>query len=157
MKYLAIQCINGGFQANQIPIFITLKQFAETQNQQDLHETIIQYLGNNAITDTQKNQLVKSGRFLILLDGLDEVREEDSSRVINQVKEFSERYCTNQFVMTCRIAAREFTFEQFTEVEVADFEELQIKTFVNKWFQQKNQAYLKDLCNSWNQIIQLRN
>jgi predicted NACHT family NTPase len=51
---------------------------------------------------------------LILLDGLDEVREEDSDRILNEIREFSDRFPNNQFVMTCRIAAREYTFEKFT-------------------------------------------
>ncbi|MBD2770654.1 NACHT domain-containing protein [Iningainema tapete] len=138
LKYLAIQCISENFQANRIPIFITLKQFAETQNKLGLQEFILQELGNNLITDTQISELLTSGRFLILLDGLDEVREEDSSRVINQIKEFSEKYHNNQFVVTCRIAAREYTYEKFTEVEVADFNKSQISEFVNKWFKAKD-------------------
>ena len=39
--------------------------------------------------------------------------------------------------MTCRIAAREYTFEKFTEVEIADFDEQQITTFANNWFKDK--------------------
>ncbi|MCY7320742.1 MAG: signal transduction protein, partial [Phormidesmis sp. CAN_BIN36] len=36
--------------------------------------------------------------------------------------------------MTCRIAAKEYTFERFTEVEVADFNQEQIATFSQNWF-----------------------
>ena len=39
--------------------------------------------------------------------------------------------------MTCRIAAREYTFEKFAEVEVADFDDQQISTFATKWFKDK--------------------
>jgi predicted NACHT family NTPase len=138
LKYLAIQCISGKFQADRIPIFITLKQFAETQNNPDLRETIIRQLGNNLITNTQVSDLLNSGNFLILLDGLDEVREQDTSQVIIQIKDFSEQYHNNQFVITCRIAAREYTYEKFTEVEVADFNAQQIKDFANKWFGAKD-------------------
>ena len=139
LKYLAMQCIEGQFQPNRIPIFITLKQFAETQNKPDLWVFITQQLANNSNnsitkTQTQISELLFLGKFLILLDGLDEVRQEDSSRVINHIKEFSEQFHKNQFVVTCRIAAREYTYEKFTEVEVADFDDGQIKDFVNKWF-----------------------
>ena len=137
LKHLALQCINRNFQENRIPFFITLKQFAESRNQLELPEFIVQQLGYDTITNTQVIQLVKSGKFLILLDGLDEVKEEDSSKVINHIKNFSERYRENKFIITCRIAAREEIFEKFTEVEVADFDEQQIKTFVIKWFQNK--------------------
>ncbi|MFM6003302.1 MAG: NACHT domain-containing protein, partial [Sphaerospermopsis kisseleviana] len=43
----------------------------------------------------------------------------------------------NQFVMTCRIAAKEYTFEKFTEVEVADFNQEQIVSFATNWFRNK--------------------
>ena len=37
-------------------------------------------------------------------------------------------------MITCRIAAREYTFEKFTEVEVADFDDEQIADVSGKWF-----------------------
>jgi predicted NACHT family NTPase len=36
--------------------------------------------------------------------------------------------------LTCRIAAREYAFEQFTEVEMADFNQHQIEAFASRWF-----------------------
>ena len=62
---------------------------------------------------------------MLLLDGLDEVREEDASRVLREIQAVADRYPENQFVVTCRIAARDYAFQQFTEVEVADFDEQQ--------------------------------
>lgn len=137
LKHLAIQSIGSEFQASRVPIFITLKEFAETSNYPELLEFIIQDLGKDAVTDTQATKLINCGRVLLLLDGLDEVREEDSSRVLRQIKKFSAQYRENRFVITCRIAAQEYTFEQFTEVEVADFDDEQIKTFVTNWFRAK--------------------
>jgi predicted NACHT family NTPase len=36
LKYVALQCSSGELQANRVPIFITLKDFAETQQQPSL-------------------------------------------------------------------------------------------------------------------------
>ncbi|MBW4613109.1 MAG: NACHT domain-containing NTPase [Desmonostoc vinosum HA7617-LM4] len=138
LKYLAIHCISGKFLANKIPIFITLKELAETPNQSDIKDVIIQQLKDHFITNTQIDELLSSGSFLILLDGLDEVREKDSNRVISLIKNFANAHSPNRFVITCRIAAQEYTFEQFTEVEVADFRQDQITEFINKWFKAKN-------------------
>jgi predicted NACHT family NTPase len=41
-------------------------------------------------------------------------------------------------VLTCRIATCEYTFEQFTDIEIADFDDSQIASFVNKWFVAKD-------------------
>jgi predicted NACHT family NTPase len=75
-----------------------------------------------------------------LLDGLDEVKETDSSRVLRQIKEFSQQFPLNQFIITCRIAAKEYTFEKFTEVEVADFNDKQIADFSDKWFRSNSNS-----------------
>jgi predicted NACHT family NTPase len=53
------------------------------------------------------------------------------------IKAFTDQYRDCQFVITCRIAAREYTFQQFTEVEVADFNDEQIAEFATKWFKAK--------------------
>ena len=139
LKYLAMQCIEGLFQNNQVPWFITLKDFAESSKEPNLLEYTAQQLLSYGVTDASEkvSQLLRHGKAFILLDGLDEVREDDTERVLQQIQDFSNEFHTNQFVITCRIAAKEYTFEQFTEVEVADFDDKQIKTFVTKWFQHK--------------------
>ncbi|MCP6759080.1 MAG: NACHT domain-containing protein [Fischerella sp. CENA71] len=137
LKYLAMQCIEEKFQANRIPLLITLKDFAEANKKLDILEFIAQQLSSCGLTHTSVTveKLLRQGKVLILLDGLDEVREEDTKRVLRQIREFSDLFHTNQFVITCRIAAKEYTFESFTEVEMADFDEKQIAIFAQNWFQ----------------------
>ena len=132
LKYLAMQCIEGNFQANRIPVFITLKDFAEIKGNPDLFSYIGQLV--ELPTSDDLRNILQQGRMLLLLDGLDEVREEDTKRVLKQILEFSDQFHLNQFVMTCRIAAKEYTFERFTEVEVADFDQEQIAIFAQNWF-----------------------
>lgn len=72
-----------------------------------------------------------------MLDGLDEVQKADHDRILQDIKDFTHEFRNCQFVMTCRIAAREYTFQQFTEVEVADFNREQIAEFAAKWFKAK--------------------
>ncbi|PHK15105.1 hypothetical protein VF10_29965, partial [Nostoc linckia z13] len=139
LKHLAIQCIEGKFQSDRFPIFISLKDFAEATQKPDILQHISQQLSECDVVDAGVKliQLLKQGKALVLLDGLDEVREEDDSRVIRQIREFTQQYRENQIVVTCRIAAREYIFKSFVEVEVADFADQQIKTFVHQWFKRK--------------------
>ena len=132
LKYLAMQCIEGNFQADRIPVFITLKDFAEIKETPDLFTYISQLIKLSNSDALQK--VLEQGQLLVLLDGLDEVREEDTQQVLRQILEFSEKFHLNQFVITCRIAAKEYTFERFTEVEVADFDQKQIAIFAQNWF-----------------------
>lgn len=141
LKYVAIQCNQGKFQASRVPIFITLKDFAEAAGKPGLLEYISQQFfsceGVRARHAVPLQEIINHGRALVLLDGLDEVREGDSHRILKEIRELSEQFRDNHFVMTCRIAAREYTFEKFTEVEVADFDDEQIATFTNNWFKDK--------------------
>lgn len=139
LKHIAIQCSLGEFQANLVPIFITLKDFAEIQQYPSLLEFILSEFTNYGVSDTVSvQQVLSQGRAVILLDGLDEVREIDEYRVVQEIRNFSSKFHANHFVITCRIATREYTFEQFTEVEIADFDNSQITTFVNNWFTAKH-------------------
>lgn len=143
LKYLAMQCIEGNFLESYLPVFITLKDFAEAEGKPDLLTYICQITNLETGTSLQNDvvpvkKIIQQGRALILLDGLDEVREKDTKRVLRQIHDFSNRFYSNQFVITCRIAAKEYTFERFTEVEVADFDKKQISIFAQNWFRAKN-------------------
>ena len=143
LKYLAISCIGERFQGNRVPIFVTLRSWASDDNKPNLLEFVSQELAKCEVANTETVELFKKGRVLLLLDGLDEVLKEDSKRVIEQIQNFSNQYRRNVMVITCRIAAREYTFQGFTEVEVADFDDEQIQIFVEKWFQHKNSVKAK--------------
>ncbi|HEY9669939.1 MAG TPA: NACHT domain-containing NTPase [Waterburya sp.] len=141
LKYLAIQCNRAEFQAGQVPIFVSLKDFAEATGKPGLLKYISQQFAGCGIVREDAvplaDELLKHGRTLVLLDGLDEVREEDTTHVLKEIRDFSDHFRDNHFVMTCRIAAREYTFDKFTEVEVADFDDEQIATFATQWFKDK--------------------
>jgi predicted NACHT family NTPase len=153
LKRLAIECLNGNFLADRLPIFVTLKEFAETEGQPGI-VAFMAGLVNLHPDPAVKNKFkprpgdvgfgrsplhiaLRSGRGLVLLDGLDEVMEQDHDRVIREIREFAEQYSENHIVITCRIAAREYIFQQFTEVEMADFDDDQIRSFADKWFKTK--------------------
>ena len=136
LKWLALQCQEGQLHQNRVPFFVTLKEFAEADDQPNLVDFIARQLNECGIEDTKSiaDQLLKGGRSIILLDGLDEVRSNDHDRVLHTIRQTSEQFDTNQFIMTCRIAAREYIFDKFTEVEVANFDTEQIADFARKWF-----------------------
>ena len=135
LKHLAIQCNQSEFQGDLVPFFVTLKDFAEKEDKPNL----LIYLSNYIESENSQNlqQILNHNKALILLDGLDEVLAADSKRVIKEIESLTNSYPENQYVMTCRIAAREYTFEKFTEVEIADFDWEQITNFACNWFKDK--------------------
>jgi len=148
LKHIALQCINGKLQDNRVPILIALKDFAEAPEQPSLLEYVAQQLTTCGVTDsTVTPQILSHGRALVLLDGLDEVQEKDCYRVVQEIRSFSAKFLHSHFVLTCRIATREYTFEEFTEVEIADFDADQITSFAYNWFasQQESRSFLQKL------------
>jgi predicted NACHT family NTPase len=77
---------------------------------------------------------------------LDEVQN-NSTSILSQIKNFTNLYHRNKFVITCRTAAQNYVFQNFTEVEVADFDFQQIAIFTNKWFTAKNDIIKSRLFN----------
>lgn len=137
LQHLAIQCNQGNFKANCIPVFIRLKNFAEDAADEgnfDLRHYIHQEFESYSISEQELELLLSYGKILMLLDGLDEVPEALNTQVIQQIRKFSDKYYKNQLVLTCRIAAQEYRFRGFTEVEIADFKPAQIENFAKKWF-----------------------
>ena len=89
-----------------------------------------------AVIDSES--LIKQGRVLVLLDGLDEVTGEDGKNITNEIKKFARAYPQVQVIVTCR--TQSFTGEMswkslnFQFVEVADFNEPQVRAFLEHWF-----------------------
>jgi predicted NACHT family NTPase len=142
LQKIALQCIRGELPSASIPIFIQLRNFAEETitNSISIRDdfSILDYinwkLSDFGISVQQIDTLLKHGKVLILLDGLDEVRSENTDTLLKQITKFSETYYQNQFIITCRFAAQQYRFPGFTYVEIADFDQAQIEAFAKKWF-----------------------
>jgi len=135
LKYTALKCSQGEIFSDLVPIFVTLRQYAGSESQPRLLDYISQDFQTYNIGDEPNiKQLLQQGRAILFLDGLDEVREDDLYRVLEDLRSFSEQYYTNRFVITSRLGAQEYVFEKFTEVEVANFRPLQISQFTQRWF-----------------------
>jgi predicted NACHT family NTPase len=146
LKWLALQCNGGGVLEDRVPFFITLKEFAEIEGQSDLLGFMAKQLTACGVKNAEVEgaKILHAGRAIVLLDGLDEVKAQDHDRVLNTIRNTEEYFYTSQFVITCRIAAKEYVFEQFTEMEVADFDDRQIADFADKWFQAKDPVKVKE-------------
>ncbi len=134
LKRLAMLCNAGNLYADKVPFFIILREFAEADGSPGLHK----YLSEQVKQPVDFEYLAEKGKLFILLDGLDEVREEYTQRIIAEIRKFSEEYPDNTFIVSCRIAATEYVFQQFTDVELADFDDKQVAYFVSNWYQGLN-------------------
>ncbi|MDQ1592679.1 MAG: hypothetical protein QOG71_3306 [Pyrinomonadaceae bacterium] len=149
LKYIAIKAAEKllpGQDINQkeidkVPVFVSLKQWADSGA--ELMDFITQRFDICGFPDARPfvEELLKSGGSIVLFDGLDEVNQEDGQRdrQTRQMNTFIEKYDRTQCLITCRIAATDYSFEPFTYVEIADFTEAQIETFVRNWFRKEGE------------------
>lgn len=162
LKSLALESIKKESQIKdrKIPIFITLKELADKDY--SLMDFLAYQFDICSLEDTYLfiEHLLQKGKCLLLLDGLDEVQEERKDDIIQEVIDISEKYHRNQFVVSCRVAAYNAWFEKFADVEMADFNDQQIESFIGKWFHKepeigkkcweklKDEAPLKELAST---------
>lgn len=134
LKFITLKASEG--KINRIPIFISLKEWSDSA--MDLQTFIVKQFEICSFPDANIfiETILNDGKAIILFDGLDEVNQENQQRVklVTSIKNFIDQFDKNQFLITCRIAASDYSFESFTYVEIADFNDDQIKMFVSKWF-----------------------
>lgn len=137
LKYIALQAAKQNI--NKVPIFVSLREWADSKL--ELLPFIVEDFDICDFPDATPfvEKLLKSGYAIVLFDGLDEVNQESGQRdrQTREMNNYIKKYNRTQYLITCRIAATDYTFEPFTYVEIADFTENQIKTFVANWFRNK--------------------
>lgn len=87
---------------DKIPVFINLAMFGHsfTTISDGVVQALERYMSN--INKELVDHLLKQGKFIILLDGLDEVRQEFYEVCINELKEIMQHKNENKFILTCR-------------------------------------------------------
>ncbi len=132
LRYINLQAVKG--QIEKTPIFITLREWTDTKK--SLMEFITEQFAICGFPDAALfiEYLLEQGNAIVLFDGLDEVNKQHNSRILTAIKDFCNRYDKSQCLITCRLAATDYSFEHFKYVEVADFTPKQIEVFVKKWF-----------------------
>ena len=134
LRYEAVSANKSEILPGHVPIFISLKDFQEQNTNIDLKTYIENELSKCHVDKESFNRLLRESKIIFLFDGLDEVRKEAFNQVSRQIKEISQVYNQNRFIITCRLAASEYKFESFLEAEVCEFTEEQVRMFANNWF-----------------------
>ena len=135
LKFLTLQACAG--KIRKTPIFVSLKEWADSGL--ELIPFLVHVFEICAFPDAEAfiEHLLGKGGALVLFDGLDEVNQEGDQRakMILTLTNFAKRYPETQICLTCRIAATDYSFTQFTYLEISNFDERQIQLFAAKWFE----------------------
>ncbi|WP_051470050.1 NACHT domain-containing protein [Fischerella sp. PCC 9605] len=149
LKYLALYYLQNYSEEDLVvPVYISLRTFAENKELPSLSDAITREFAACISDADQLNKVVqnllKQGKCLILLDGLDEILQADTKRVYQNIDEIVEKYPNNHFVITCRIAASEYIPLGFKKVEIASFDKNQVIKFVHNWFSNRDEHKVGD-------------
>lgn len=148
LRYLVHQTMNEDW--GKIPIFITIKEWADSTK--SVLDFIIEQFDKCQFPNAKLfiEYILEIGQAVILFDGLDEVKQEGNLRahITLDLHNFSKKYSKTQIIVTCRVAASDYSFTEFTYVEISDFTDGQIKSYSFKWFGKdikKAEQFLKEL------------
>jgi len=133
LQRVVTECNALNLQAHRIPVLIKLREFVEDGS--EVAYSLERYLERCwRLSDAETQLVLDQGRVLVLLDGLDEVTGEDGKKIAKDIKRFARAYPQVQVIVTCRTQSQESRFERFDYVEVADFNEPQVRAFAQHWF-----------------------
>lgn len=137
LKSLALNYANEKWDIPQQPVAIIL----ELNRLSDATLTIEKQLVKALERDDFPNginfveQGLKQGMIMLLFDGLDEVNSTDRPKVIQRLTDFIDTYDQCRVAITCRtqVYKREFDTQVNQTVEVVDFNDQQIRNFLQPW------------------------
>ncbi|MCA9925472.1 MAG: NACHT domain-containing protein, partial [Anaerolineales bacterium] len=134
LKHTALRAIKH--EIEKVPIFVTLKELSDSGKA--IFPFIVHQFDTHQFPEPEAfvERVLRKGDALVLFDGLDEVNLEENKRatLIQMLNDFVYKYSECPYLLTCRVAATDYSFTQFEYVEMADFDEAQMGQYVDRWF-----------------------
>jgi predicted NACHT family NTPase len=157
----------GGSAETRLPILVPLSAYANALAERDLRldDFIAGYfhdMGLDLPTGDMLRQALKQGSAVVMLDGLDEVKELNRREtVVRRVIDFYtfHRKAGNKFLLISRIIGyREVrpTATGLAECTLVDFDEAEIETFVARWTQAIEKAAAGDTAMAAQEAVRER-
>ena len=153
LKRLMLWCLrNGpksiGLPAGMLPVFLPLRNLRKLD--QGLDAFIQDELANRHLKTAQGfgERLLQRGNLLFLLDGLDEVADQQQrEEVAGWIRDALQFHPSCRFVVTCRFAGysrKAHLRQHFLEVHLRPLTEEQVEIFVHNWYGIVEKGLAKD-------------
>ena len=158
LRYLALTCIENKVIEQCLPIFISLKILG-LQKQQINNFNLLNYIKETwqvfGISSEEIDTLAIQGKILVLIDSVETISEEHIQSVLAAIQQFTNIYYQCRVIISCRFATTINILQGFQIVELADFDEQQVKEFVTKWFTVNNSSLASELNVKHSQFLEL--
>ncbi|NEO83465.1 MAG: NACHT domain-containing protein [Spirulina sp. SIO3F2] len=153
----ALQGKKGEFDHGCIPVFIELKRF--NAGELSLEAFIGREFEISGFPEPENftAKALEQGKFLLLLDGLDEVPSEQIHGIMEEIQDFVDRYAQNRFMISCRTGAIRGSFPRFIDVVIADFDDAQIEQFISNWFSSASDQEAETAERCWAELQKSQN
>lgn len=127
--------VNTQHRGSYIPVLVELRKMSNVDKSDSLlkiiHSCIEEF--DVRLDQTQFEYSLRSGKYLLLFDGLDEVKEGIRNRVENLIQELSKKYPRNGFVVSSRREGVDFKeLETYTVVKSLPLEKEQAIDLINR-------------------------
>lgn len=152
LRHLAIkQCIENLEKQDvlRVPILITLRELLKSKNTLREYIDVVfeKYKFLNAKEFIEKD--LKKGKCMVLLDGFDELVISKNQELITEcIHNFVKEYPENQVIVTSRVSGYNDELKNFNKFELMEFDEDQIKKFINNWFVKNDPKKAESMINS---------
>lgn len=157
LKWIALTALDGKLKEKRLPVFVPMKDWSDGEN------TIRAYIHDEFKVcgfeepSTFVDGLLESGSLILLLDALDEINDTGRlAQALKEIRDLSDKHPSIKIIISCRTAAYNYLFEQFVDVELADFQQHQVEQFVGLWFADgpaKGKLCLGELARDKNKAI----
>ena len=131
MKHLFINELN---QKDLIPIFIELKDLNQINSDYNIQDFIFNKLYNlgSEINEKYLEYALRSGCFLFLLDGYDEILSDKKNIFFKKITDFCDLYSDNYYIISSRPYSEFIEFQRFTVLNLCTFSKQQAISLVSK-------------------------
>lgn len=132
MRHLLLDSIRTYKNGDQLPVFIPLKDYS------DSYETLSDYVYEKFESlcgdgDEEKyDELLSEGRFLLLFDGLDEIKSDYRKKFEHDLEIFADKFDDNMFVISSRPTGSFIAFHRFTVLDLCPFTKNQAVDLIDK-------------------------
>lgn len=132
MRHLFLNTLDNIDETNKMPIFISLKDYNDDKKRliDYIFEKFESLGGTSSLIEFTR--LLSNGSFLLLLDGLDEIKSDYRSAFEQELDVFADRYSDNMFIISSRPVGSFVSLNRFTLLELSPFSEEQAIELIDK-------------------------
>ncbi|MNK21496.1 NACHT domain protein [compost metagenome] len=149
IKHIFLRCIELKY---KIPILIELRNLNAYDGNLDnlIHEKV--FNANFVRSRRTLTKALKSGKFIFLLDGFDEIYSDKKQKIVSCIEDFIDKYSKNSFILTTRPGGGIENFGYFYDFHVESLKKKDIELFIGKMIdnEERRTQIIKNIKSSEN-------